>query len=110
MPTLPAIVRSYEPLAEEVARQSANAASLAALGDLRAPEIGALDTSALDWAAHVMQERTDESRRLTLFPAKHFRRRSGERQEHDRQDRDVGHDGRTSPRPARCRAAGIPHR
>ena len=49
----------YEPLAEEVARQSANAALLASG---RVPEINALDTSALDWAAHVMQERTDESR------------------------------------------------
>jgi len=53
---------AYEPLAEEVARQSANAASLSSTGKLRAPEMLALDTSALDWAAHVMQERTDESR------------------------------------------------
>jgi beta-glucosidase/6-phospho-beta-glucosidase/beta-galactosidase len=53
---------AYEPLAEEVARQAANAASLSSTGKLRAPEMLALDTSALDWAAHVMQERTDESR------------------------------------------------
>lgn len=51
----------YEPLAEEVTRQSANAAALGS-GDLSMPDVHALDTTALDWAAHVMQERTDESR------------------------------------------------
>jgi beta-glucosidase/6-phospho-beta-glucosidase/beta-galactosidase len=51
----------YEPLAEEVARQTANAASFRS-GNLDASEMPALDTSALDWAAHVMEERTDESR------------------------------------------------
>jgi beta-glucosidase/6-phospho-beta-glucosidase/beta-galactosidase len=53
----------YEPLAREVATQTASAerliAGVATIGD-----IDALDTSALDWAAHVMQERTDESRTL----------------------------------------------
>lgn len=51
----------YQPLAQEVARQAENVAALrgeaASLID-----IGDLDTSALDWAAHVMQERTDQSR------------------------------------------------
>lgn len=51
----------FQPLADEVARQIANAAALAS-GDTSVTEIADLDTSALDWAAHVMQERTDESR------------------------------------------------
>jgi beta-glucosidase/6-phospho-beta-glucosidase/beta-galactosidase len=51
----------YEPLAQEVARQSANAANLIAARATVA-QMEALDTSALDWAAHVMQERSDESR------------------------------------------------
>jgi beta-glucosidase/6-phospho-beta-glucosidase/beta-galactosidase len=50
----------YQPLADEVARQLANVEALRA-GQAVA-DIEALDTSALDWAAHVMQERTEESR------------------------------------------------
>jgi beta-glucosidase/6-phospho-beta-glucosidase/beta-galactosidase len=51
----------FEPLAEEVARQTANVAAVTS-GMNSVAELGDLDTSALDWAAHVMQERTDESR------------------------------------------------
>jgi beta-glucosidase/6-phospho-beta-glucosidase/beta-galactosidase len=51
----------YEPLARELARQQENVQALRA-GRLSAEGLEALDTSALDWAAHVMQERTDESR------------------------------------------------
>jgi beta-glucosidase/6-phospho-beta-glucosidase/beta-galactosidase len=51
----------FQPLAEEVARQSANAAALTS-GSLRIDELDVLETSALDWAAHVMEERTEESR------------------------------------------------
>jgi beta-glucosidase/6-phospho-beta-glucosidase/beta-galactosidase len=51
----------YQPLAAEVARQLANFEALKS-GATRVADIGDLDTTALDWAAHVMQERTDESR------------------------------------------------
>jgi beta-glucosidase/6-phospho-beta-glucosidase/beta-galactosidase len=51
----------YEPLAAEMARLTANASSLMAGVDGIA-ELDALETSALDWAAHVMEERTEESR------------------------------------------------
>ena len=51
----------YQPLADEVARQLANVSALAA-GQSRVAGMNDLDTSALDWAAHVMQERTDDSR------------------------------------------------
>jgi beta-glucosidase/6-phospho-beta-glucosidase/beta-galactosidase len=51
----------YQPLADEVNRQTANVAALAS-GTVRLADLGDLDTTALDWAAHVMQERTDESR------------------------------------------------
>jgi len=51
----------YEPLAEEVRRQSANAEAVRS-GRLAVADLTGVDTSALDWAAHVMQERTDESR------------------------------------------------
>jgi beta-glucosidase/6-phospho-beta-glucosidase/beta-galactosidase len=51
----------YQPLAEEAARQSANAAALKSGASVLA-DFNDIDTSALDWAAHVMQERTDESR------------------------------------------------
>jgi hypothetical protein len=50
----------YEPLADEVARQIANFAALeqgttvAAMNDL--------DTTALDWAAHVMETLTEDGR------------------------------------------------
>jgi hypothetical protein len=51
----------FEPLAAEVARQLANASTLrtqrTALADMTD-----LETTALDWAAHVMDERTEESR------------------------------------------------
>jgi polysaccharide biosynthesis protein PelF len=50
----------YAPLAEEMARQAANVAAVRAGRPVS--EMSDLDTSALDWAAHVMQERTDESR------------------------------------------------
>jgi hypothetical protein len=50
----------YEPLAKEIARQREILAQLRA----GAPFLDRrkTDVSALDWAAHVMQERTDESR------------------------------------------------
>jgi hypothetical protein len=51
----------YEPLAAEMARLTANASALMAGVDGIA-ELDALETSALDWAAHVMEERTEESR------------------------------------------------
>jgi beta-glucosidase/6-phospho-beta-glucosidase/beta-galactosidase len=51
----------FQPLADEVSRQVANVAVLAS-GANNVAELEDLDTSALDWAAHVMQERTDESR------------------------------------------------
>ena len=50
----------YAPLAEEIARQSRSVAAISAGAPLA--DVGELDTSDLDWAAHVMQERTDESR------------------------------------------------
>ena len=50
----------YEPLAAELARQIQNVDAIRAGKAIEGIE--ALDTSALDWAAHVMQERTDESR------------------------------------------------
>ncbi len=52
----------YEPMAEELRRQQANVRALEA-GTRTVDELQGLDTSALDWAAHVMQERTDDSRR-----------------------------------------------
>jgi hypothetical protein len=51
----------YQPLADELARQISNVAALRS-GDMTADRTGALDTSALDWAAHVMHERTEEGR------------------------------------------------
>jgi hypothetical protein len=51
----------YQPLAEEVARQHANLIALRE-GHLNVAAMNDLDTTALDWAAHVMQELTDESR------------------------------------------------
>jgi beta-glucosidase/6-phospho-beta-glucosidase/beta-galactosidase len=51
----------YEPLAQELARQFANVAALQS-GTVTLPDMPDLETSALDWAAHVMQERTDQSR------------------------------------------------
>ena len=51
----------YRPLVEELSRQQANIAALES-GAATVTDINDLDTTALDWAAHVMQERTDESR------------------------------------------------
>lgn len=51
----------FAPLAEEVARQAANVEALKS-GETTIAGFNNVDTSALDWAAHVMQERTDESR------------------------------------------------
>lgn len=51
----------FQPLEEEVSRQSANAEAVRS-GRVAVAALSHVDTSALDWAAHVMQERTDESR------------------------------------------------
>jgi beta-glucosidase/6-phospho-beta-glucosidase/beta-galactosidase len=51
----------FEPLAAEVVRQTENLAALKS-GAATVDQLVDLDTSALDWAAHVMQERTDEAR------------------------------------------------
>jgi hypothetical protein len=54
----------YEPLAEELARQMANLATIRQSEETRAVGVlEGLDTSALDWAAHVMDERTEEGRK-----------------------------------------------
>lgn len=52
---------AFAPLAGEIARRTGDVAAFRA-GASRLEEVEALDTTALDWAAHVMQERTDESR------------------------------------------------
>lgn len=51
----------FGPLAAEVARRTADVAAFRAGANTLA-DLEELDTTALDWAAHVMQERTDESR------------------------------------------------
>jgi hypothetical protein len=51
----------YEPLAEELARQQENVKALRE-GTTSIEQLDGLDTSSLDWAAHVMDERTEESR------------------------------------------------
>ena len=51
----------YQPLVAELSRQQANLAAFES-GASTVTEINDLDTTALDWAAHVMQERTDEGR------------------------------------------------
>jgi len=51
----------FEPFARELARQAENVRALQA-GSASVQELEQLDTSALDWAAHVMQDRTDEGR------------------------------------------------
>jgi beta-glucosidase/6-phospho-beta-glucosidase/beta-galactosidase len=51
----------FQPLADEMSRLSANVAAFRS-GATAAADSGDLNTSALDWAAHVMQERTDEAR------------------------------------------------
>jgi beta-glucosidase/6-phospho-beta-glucosidase/beta-galactosidase len=52
---------AFGPLADEITRRADDVAALRAGATARA-ELETLDTTALDWAAHVMQERTDESR------------------------------------------------
>ena len=52
---------AFGPLLEEVVRQAANMRAVVS-GANHVADLEDLDTSALDWAAHVMQERTDESR------------------------------------------------
>lgn len=54
---------AYAPLAAELARQIENVTALRA-GTTTVAQLDGLDTSALDWAAHVMHERTDEGRAL----------------------------------------------
>lgn len=49
----------FVPLADELTRQRGRFQSILAGGD---PGDQTLDTSALDWAAHTMEDRTDESR------------------------------------------------
>jgi beta-glucosidase/6-phospho-beta-glucosidase/beta-galactosidase len=51
----------YQPLADEVARQTANFEAFAR-DKRRVADFEDLDTTALDWAAHLMQELTDEGR------------------------------------------------
>ena len=51
----------FQPLADEVSRQAANAAALISGTNVMA-DFGHLETSALDWAAHIMEERTEEGR------------------------------------------------
>jgi beta-glucosidase/6-phospho-beta-glucosidase/beta-galactosidase len=53
----------FEPLARELARQEDNVKALQS-GRVTVDQLEALDTSALDWAAHTMQARTEESRAL----------------------------------------------
>jgi hypothetical protein len=52
---------TFGPLAEEMAIQARNVAALRS-GAIADVEMRELETSSLDWAAHVMQERTGESR------------------------------------------------
>jgi hypothetical protein len=51
----------FQPLADEAARLAATVAAFES-GIATMSSLGGLDTSALDWAAHVMEERTDEGR------------------------------------------------
>jgi beta-glucosidase/6-phospho-beta-glucosidase/beta-galactosidase len=51
----------FQPLAEELGRQQRNVAMLKS-GAASLERLNELDTSALDWAAHVMQVRTDDAR------------------------------------------------
>jgi beta-glucosidase/6-phospho-beta-glucosidase/beta-galactosidase len=51
----------YAPLADELARQRENVAALVD-GRITLADMPGLDVSALDWAAHTMQERTDAGR------------------------------------------------
>jgi beta-glucosidase/6-phospho-beta-glucosidase/beta-galactosidase len=52
---------AFGPLADEIARRTADVEAFRA-GVNTLGQMEDLDTTALDWAAHVMQERTDESR------------------------------------------------
>jgi beta-glucosidase/6-phospho-beta-glucosidase/beta-galactosidase len=52
----------FEPLAAELERQRANVDSMRS-GATSPAGLENLDTSALDWAAHVMEERTEEGRK-----------------------------------------------
>jgi beta-glucosidase/6-phospho-beta-glucosidase/beta-galactosidase len=54
----------FHPLAEEAKRQATNAAAVKS-GRVAVSDLTDVDTTALDWAAHVMEERTDESRAPT---------------------------------------------
>ncbi len=51
----------FAPLADEIARRISDVTAFRA-GVNTLAQLGELDTTALDWAAHVMRERTDESR------------------------------------------------
>ena len=51
----------FGPLADEIAKRIADVAEFRAAGHVLA-QLEDLDTTVLDWAAHIMQERTDESR------------------------------------------------
>lgn len=50
----------YRPLADEIARLTTDVAAFRS--GATGVELEDFDTTALDWVAHVMQERTDESR------------------------------------------------
>ena len=52
---------AFGPLADEIAQRTADMAAFRA-GTNSLPRLEDLDTTALDWAAHVMEERVDESR------------------------------------------------
>ena len=52
---------AFGPLADEIARRAGDVAAFRA-GASTLADLEELDTTALDWAAHVMQARTDESR------------------------------------------------
>ena len=51
----------YQPLADELARQAENGAAVRS-GQVKVAEMEDLETTALDWAAHVMEELTDIGR------------------------------------------------
>lgn len=51
----------FQPLVDEAVRQMANVAALKS-GAAVLADFNNVDTTALDWAAHVMQERTDDGR------------------------------------------------
>ena len=51
----------FQPLADELTRQNQNVVALRT-GGATLPELIALEPTLLDWGAHVMEQRTDESR------------------------------------------------